>query len=657
MISRSSQLQIFTNPKREEYTITITQGGNLMEYNPQQLEAINTIDGNVVVVASAGSGKTTVLTNRIRNMVEDHGCDPTTILAITFSRKAKEAISERLDNMGLLGVNIETFHSLALKIILRSSDGYKHKVWTTAWEKQKVIDDICKSMRLCGEKEKCKYNDIARFIATQKHYMLSPTDEELIFLSDMPYSKNAMREIYSRYEKFKESKGYIEFDDFLNLANDILSKDRMALRAYQEKFRYVLVDEFQDVSASQALLLCKLNKTNTMIVGDPLQAIYAFRGGNSKFILNFDIDYKDVKVINLNTNYRCSKDIVITANALASTIPDSKHRNYVESVANNGPFKRPEYEFFKRDVDESNWVADKIKKLVEESGYTYSDIAVLARTNAQLLNMEYTLDDNGIAFNVVEGTVFTSLAEVQLILSYIRLALDPNNNNAFSYVFNKPNRWLDKKFLEETKLNSELKNISYFKSMDTIKRRNWKFKKGIDELQEVINYIQKMSYDSVGDVVKYLRERLDIDTFVSKGKQSEDGKSVEQIENLNAFQEICSNYKSMEELTKYTSQLEIKMKERLEASSGGVNLLTIHKSKGLEFPVVFIVGCNSSLLPHYKAENIDDEKRLFYVAITRAEKELYLSGFMEYNGMPVNNSPFISDISNTISIKDFRLEK
>ena len=151
-----------------------------MEYNPQQLEAINTIDGNVVVVASAGSGKTTVLTNRIKNMVVNHGCDPTTILAITFSRKAKEAISERLDNMGLLGVNIEPFHSLALKIILRSSDGYKHKVWTTAWEKQKVIDDICKSMRLCGKKEKCRYNDIVRFIATQKHHMLSPTDEELI---------------------------------------------------------------------------------------------------------------------------------------------------------------------------------------------------------------------------------------------------------------------------------------------------------------------------------------------------------------------------------------------------------------------------------------------------------------------------------------------
>ncbi len=626
-----------------------------MEYNPQQLEAINTIDGNIVVVASAGSGKTTVLTNRIKNMVVNHGCDPTTILAITFSRKAKEAISERLDNMGLLGVNIETFHSLALKIILRSSDGYKHKVWTTAWEKQKVIDDICKSMRLCGEKEKCRYNDIVRFIATQKHHMLSPTDEELIFLSDMPYSKNTMREIYSRYEKFKESKGYIEFDDFLNLANDILSKDRMLLRAYQEKFRYVLADEFQDVSASQALLLRKLNKTNTLTVGDPLQAIYAFRGGDSKFILNFDMDYESVKIINLNTNYRCSKDIVITANALASTIPDSKHRNYVESIAYNGLYKRPEFQFFKTDVEESNWVASKIKKLVQEDGYNYSDIAILSRTNAQLLTMEYGLDDNDISFNVVDGTVFTSLAEIQLILGYIRLALNPNDNEAFSYVFNKPNRWLDKKFFEETKLNSEEKGISYYKSIDSIKRRNWKFKKGIDELQEVINHIQKMNYNSVGDIVKYLRERLDIDTFVSKGKQSEDSKSVEQIENLNTFQDICSNYKSMEELTKYTSQLENKMKEKLESDMGGVNLLTIHKSKGLEFPVVFVIGCNNYLLPHYKSDDIFDEKRLFYVAITRAEKELYLSGFMICNGVPVNLSPFISDISNTIRMKDFSL--
>ena len=266
-----------------------------------------------------------------------------------------------------------------------------------------------------------------------------------------------------------------------------------------------------------------------MIVGDPLQAIYSFRGGDRKFILNFDIDYRDVQVINLNTNYRCSEDIVKTANKLALSIPDSKHKNYVESVADKPSFKVPELRHFPNDYDESEWIAKRITELKRE-GYKYNDIAILARTNAQLQKLEATLHSANIAFDIVDGKVFTDLPEIKLIISYLRLALHENDNEAFSYLYNKPNRWLNKKFFEEVEHNSMQRNTSLYNAMFTIDRRNWRFKNGIDEIFEVINYIQNKKYSSVADLVRYLRNRLNIDEFVTKGKQADDGSYVEQID-------------------------------------------------------------------------------------------------------------------------------
>ena len=417
-----------------------------MNFNKQQEEAINFIDGNIAVIASAGSGKSSTLVNRIKNMIENHGILPTSILAITFSRKAKDTIVEKLEELNVSNANIETFHSFALKIIASAYGANKYKVWTAQWEKEKLLQDICTSLQLCATDD-VPYNEIFSFIALQKTNMKHPTDE-LIYTSNMPFKKDAMKRIYVMYEQFKEKKTYIEFDDFLNMANEVFDENEDILAKYQTIFQYVLVDEFQDVSLSQALLLKKLNSKNTMIVGDPLQAIYSFRGGDSKFILNFDTSYSDVKVINLNTNYRCSEDIVRTANKLALSIPDSKHKNYVESVADKPIFKIPELRHFSDDYDEGEWIAKRITELKRE-GYKYNDIAILARTNAQLQKLEATLHSANIAFDIVDGKVFTDLPEIKLIISYLRLALYENDNEAFSYLYNKPNRWLNKKFFEE----------------------------------------------------------------------------------------------------------------------------------------------------------------------------------------------------------------
>lgn len=615
-----------------------------MKFNKQQQEAIDTINGNIAVIATAGSGKTSVLVHRIENMINNHNINPSSILAITFSRKAKDNVVSRLEKLGIHNVNIETFHSFALKIIISVYGANRYKVWTTQWEKEKAIQDICTSLQLC-EIEDVPYNGIMTFIALQKVHMKKPTDS-LIYPSEMPFQAQDMKCIYKRYEDFKDDKSYIEFDDFLNIANEILDENEDVLNVYQSLSQYVLVDEFQDISLSQALLLKKINTDNTMIVGDPLQAIYSFRGGDSRFILDFDSDYKDVKVINLNTNYRCSANIVETANRLALCIPDSQHRHYVESVANKDGFKTPELRLLPNDKIEAEWIAKQISRLKIE-GYNYNDIAVLARTNAQLQRLETSLHDSNISFDVVDGKLFTDLPEIKLILSYFKLAANVNDDEAFSYLYNKPHRWLNKKFYEEVELNSKRKNIPLYKAMFSIDRRNWRFKNGIDEIIEVITHIQRKDYTSVTDLVHYLRNRLEIDKFVTKGKQSDDGSYIEQIDNLDSFENMCEKYTSIEELLTDLNDLN---KEVETDSDEKVKLLTIHKSKGLEFPVVFVIGCNNGLLPHYKNTNIDDERRLFYVAITRAEKELYLTYTKVYNNQFKDVSPFIMDIQDVINV-------
>lgn len=614
-----------------------------MLLNVAQKEAIDTITGNVAVIATAGSGKTTVLTKRIENMVANHNISPSSILAITFSKKAKESISNKLEKLNIYDVNVETFHSLALKIIINKYGANTYKVWTTQWEHEKCLQDICGMYSLCF-KDDVPYNEIYTFIGRQKVNMVEDI-HDLVYSDEDPFNRDSMKLIYQKYEEYKKDKGYIEFNDFLNIANKILDEDKQLKSYYQGRFQYILSDEFQDISMSQALLLRKLNTANTMVVGDALQAIYSFRGGNSKYMLDFDREYSSSKIINLNTNYRCSSHIVYAANLFATTIPDSKHRYYVESIAANPNGKKPEYNVFRSEYDECEWISKKISTLLDK--YSYKDIAILARTNAQLTKAESILYKNNIPFSVVDGKFLSELPEIKLILSYLKLSLYENDDASFEYLYNKPNRWLDKKFLQEVQTNSIKKNLPCYSAMMTIDRRNWRFKNGIDEIYEVINYLQNKRFSNIGQMISYLRGRLDIDAFVSKGKMSDDGKYNEQIENLNAFENLGAEYESLSDFINYVSGIG---KNTELTNSNKVNLLTIHKAKGLEYPVVFIIGCNDGLLPHERNDNIDDEKRLFYVAMTRAQKELYLSSTKSYNSKSYYPSQFIEPIKSAITI-------
>lgn len=622
-----------------------------MSLNENQIKAIEKENGNVAVIATAGSGKTAVIVNRIKRLVTLCGVAPDNILAVTFSRKAKENIINRLSKectecKECTDINIETFHSLALKIVQDYSQG-AYELWTKEWEKEKCIFDICKNLGLSYVKEDLPYNDILKFISTQKVNMRKLGD--LIYNEPLPYTKKDMQTIFEKYENYKTSHKYIEFDDLLNMACEIFEKSTDMLEKYQDKFQYILVDEFQDVSFNQALFLKYLSKKNKnlFVVGDGCQAIYQFRGGISKYLLDFDTEWSDTDIINLNINYRCSKDIVATANELAKYLPESKNKHYVEAIANKDSISKPVFIECSNAMDEAQTIADEIQEIIK-SGYKYEDIAILTRTNAQLQYFESCFVSNQLPYITFNDTTFVDKPEIKLVISYLKLAHNTKNDSAFAYLYNKPNRWLDKKFFEEVSSLAKKNRCSLYNAMFNIDRRNWKFKGGIDEIYNTINKLQNKRIDNIGNKIRLLRRELNIDDYVTRGKLSEDGRYAEQIENLDTFESTCRQFKAYDEFETYLENIE--KRSNIE-DDNKINLMTIHKSKGLEFPVVFIAGCSEGLLPHNKATDVDDEKRLMYVGITRAMNKLYLTSNLFYNSRDLMTSSFIDLLGDTIEQK------
>ena len=616
-----------------------------MNLNENQIKAINKDNGNVAVIATAGSGKTTVIINRIKRLITECGVSPENILAVTFSKKAKENIQNKLPDE-CCGVNVETFHSVALKIVQDYAHG-TYELWVKSWEKEKCLFDICKGLGLCAVKEDMPYNDILKFIATQKTNMRK--SDNLIYDIDLPFTNNNMKIIYDEYEEYKEHHAYIEFDDLLNMACEIFEESPETLEKYQNIYTYILADEFQDVSLNQALFLKYLSakNNNLFVVGDGCQAIYQFRGGVSKYLLDFDTEWAGADTINLNINYRCSKDIVTTANELAKHLPESKNKHYVEAIANKGANSKPIYIECNTASEEANIVADEISKLVT-GGKKYEDIAILARTNAQLQYFESEFAKRKIPYLTYSDTSFIEKAEIKLIISYIKLAFDTKADSAFAFCYNKPNRWLNKAFFDEVSTLAKKKRCSLYDAMFMIDRRNWRFKNGIDEIYETVNKMQNKRFANMGEIVHMLRRDLNIDDFVSRGKLDDDGRYAEQIENLDTFEDTCKQFKTYTELKSYLLDIQ---NSDIQTDDKKVSLMTIHKSKGLEFPVVFLVGCSEGLLPHSKATDIDDEMRLMYVGITRAMDTLYLTSNLFYNSRNLMSSSFIDLLGDTIDIR------
>ena len=606
-----------------------------MEFNKNQKEAINFYKGCCNVIAAAGSGKTSVLVNRIVKLVEEHDVLPTKILAITFNKKAKENMINRLKELlpdYYSHLHIETFHSFGLSITRKF--GYSgYKILSAEWEKTNIIrflyGELFKAYDVDGE----TVVNCINYIAAQKSHLVAPQ-------KDTP---DRFGEVYYAYEEYKRKKRLIDFDDMLTLTCDIFKNNTKALEYCQKQYQFILVDETQDTNATQyeIIRLLAQNNPNLFFVGDMLQNIYEWRNSDNKYILEFDDAWKDFnpKTINLNCNYRSSQDIVEFANKFAKTIDESKHKHYVESYADKSKYKAPEYKCYHSEFSEAKGIVNKINEIIDTKKYSYKDFAIIARTNAQLANFESAMGSASIPYFIVDGLSFPMRNEVRIVLSYLSLITNSSDNEAFEYVYNRPNRYLGKQFLEEVRRTATKYGKPMYFVLGRVASSNWKYSKGGNDFLRIIKSMQNMQFPTVKHQITYLRKEINLDAYLS-GETSDDNNSRDKIDNLDMLCNMAADFTSTKEFLTYMSKLSSENDERGDS----VKLMTIHKSKGLEFPVVFIPGVNEKLLPHHRNENIGEERRLMYVAITRAEKELYISSTNEYGRKPAKPSIFINEL-------------
>lgn len=598
-----------------------------MKLSEVQKEAVDFYEGCCNVIASAGSGKTRVLVNRIVNLIEKYDVEPNHILAITFSKKAKENMEERLNKMipDYAGhLNIETFHSFGFRII-RQFEREEYEILDQDWKKVKIIEEILSQRFRIKEPDGQEIAEILHFISVQKNQMIAPDHTRL-------------GKIYRQYEEYKQTKYLLDFDDMLTKCYEILQNNSKALNYCQEKYQFILADEMQDTNAVQYAILRMIGEKykNVFVVDDPLQNIFMWRGSDNKYVLEFDDDWQGAKTIQLNKNYRSSKDIVDAANRFARCIPESQHKHYIESVADKGEFEQPHFQKYYDETEEANEITNMIKVYAAD-GYDYKDIAVLTRTNAQLQYFETAMYRGEVPYTVVDGVSFLDRREVKIVLCYLRLLMDINDDEAFEYIYNRPNRWLGSAFLQECKRIARKEKISLYCAMFKISKTNWKYRNGVNSIYTAIKQVSDIDYKSVTELIKGLRECLNLDSYVSKDLCDDDDS---RIENLNTLERMASNYDDAKRFLSFMTRFGKEKKN----DPNSVQLMTIHKAKGLEFPIVFVAGVNDGVLPHRKNENVDEEKRLMYVAMTRAEKILNISSTQRFGGDEVKQSEFIQNI-------------
>ena len=620
---------------------------NLSNLNKQQEIAVKHIDGPMLVLAGAGSGKTKVLTSRIAYLIEN-GVSPDNILAITFTNKAAKEMRDRVYNLvGDVASFIGTFHSLGLRII-RENCGYLNLPSNFSIidsdDVLTVIKKILKDMNLDTKQYSPSY--IRNRISFIKNQMLSEMELDKFF--NTPIDKIVV-DVYYKYNERLIASAAVDFDDLLLMPVRLFEHNKEILEHYQERYKYILIDEYQDTNPVQYKLskLLASKYKNIFVVGDMNQSIYAFRQADYHNIVNFEKDYANAKTIKLEHNYRSTNNILNAAN---DVISHNKERKDLRLYSDKGDGPKITYLRSYDEKHEISLVIDEINKLYLD-GYEPKDVAILYRTNAQSRAIEEVFASKGIPYKIYGSYYFYNRKEIKDLISYLKLIYNDKDEISLRRIINVPKRGIGDSAIKDIELRANLNQCSMYDALESKKEL---------EFKDIIESIKKTSENL--SLTELIDEVLDKSGMK---KELEDSHLIEdetRLENLMEFKSITASYEERTgsvNLGDFLEEISLVSDQANHTEDGNVvTLMTLHSAKGLEFPVVFMVGMEEGIFPHNMSimeDNIEEERRLCYVGITRAKEKLYLTNAkrrMLYGKDQMNvPSRFIAEI------KDDLLEK
>lgn len=594
---------------------------DLTNLNEMQRKAVETVEGPLLVLAGAGSGKTKVLTTRIAYLIEEIGISPSSILAITFTNKAAKEMKERVVKMlGPIAYNIQisTFHSFGLNIMKEnySKLGYdKNFTILDSDDSLTIIKKILKDMNLDVK----QYNPraIRSKISGAKNELLSPSEYERYASTEF---EKIVVEVYEKYNNKLKQNNSLDFDDLLMLPIILFKNHKEVLMEYQERFKYILIDEYQDTNEAQYILtkMISAKYKNICVVGDNDQSIYSFRGSNYQNILNFEKDYENPEVIMLEENYRSTKTILKAAN---DVIKNNKQRKDKNLWTENAEGTKIHYHRLSNEKEEALDIVEEIEKLIN-NGVSKEEIAILYRTNAQSRTLEDAMLKANIPYKVVGSFYFYNRKEIKDLISYLKVLYNPKDDVSLLRIINVPKRGIGLKTIENLINKASIEGKCIYDVITSGKEKIFK------DIIEELMLLKETS--SLTELVEYILEKTGMRLELETEKTIE---SELRLENLEEFKSITKTFEEKNgiiSLEEFLGEISLVSDvEEYKNKTDVVTLMTVHSAKGLEFDYVFLAGMEESIFPHNNSlldlEELEEERRLCYVAITRARKELFIT--------------------------------
>ncbi|RXI50258.1 DNA helicase PcrA [Clostridium tetani] len=602
--------------------------------NKEQYEAATTAEGPLLILAGAGSGKTRVLTYRIANLINNLNVYPSRILAITFTNKAAEEMRERV--RGIVGKEadsmwITTFHSMCVRILRREIDklGYnKNFAIYDSYDQKVLIKECIKELSL-NEKD---FDDrsLINKIGQQKDNLISP--EKFRREIGDNYRLGKIANVYELYQKKLKNNNALDFDDLIYKTVELFKKNEEILEFYQDKFKYIMVDEYQDTNKSQYELvkLLALKHKNICVVGDDDQCIYAWRGADIRNILDFEKDYPQVKTIKLEENYRSMSNILSAAN---DVIKNNSNRKIKKLRTSNSQGEKVKVYRANSDIEEAQFVINEIKKLIKEENRTPKDFSILYRTNAQSRIFEEVFMRNKIPYKIVGGLKFYDRKEIKDIMAYLKLINNPLDDVSLKRIINVPKRGIGKSSIEKIEnFSREMEECIYstLLDIDSIGIAN-RAASSVNKFVSLINsFIRKKDEVKVSVLIQEIIE------YTGYMKELQDSKNIEDLSRIENLKELVSAAVDFEissedkTLSAFLEQIALVSDiDNYDEQSDAVVLMTVHSAKGLEFPAVFMVGMENGIFPGTQSlddiDEMEESRRLCYVGITRAKEKLYMT--------------------------------